>query len=249
MPRRYTGIRLLLVIVAINIMLFGMLVAAITSEHPWLAGLLPGKFGAGVNSSGYWVFFALVLLVNAVTVLIAGLVLLLPGMRDGAPSDECRLARHLVDCGGVAGESKESVLLALREEAVPRTQIVVGRAPPDDSMFKFQCFEGRTLCKARIGGSSDAEYAIKNSDVTRGNIEMFTLDQIAGAVLLDVYDWRFGSLSNNTQNPLFSHFVFAFRTLVGLVTLLIFVSFGRRRQAPEKPKKVAVVVAEAEAET
>jgi hypothetical protein len=78
---------------------------------------------------------------------------------------------------------------------------------------------------------------------------MFTLDQIAGAVLLDVYDWRFGSLSNNTQNPLFSHFVFAFRTLVGLVTLLIFVSFGRRRQAPEKPKKVAVVVAEAEAET
>jgi hypothetical protein len=191
MPRRYTGIRLLLVIVAINIMLFGMLVAAITSEHPWLAGLLPGKFGAGVNSSGYWVFFALVLLVNAVTVLIAGLVLLLPGMRDGAPSDERRLAGHLVDRSGVAEESKESVLLALREEALfAHYQIVVGRAIllagliflvaafagvslsfaralPNDSMFKFQCFEGRTLCKARIGGSSDAAYAIKNSDVTR----------------------------------------------------------------------------------
>jgi len=46
-------------------------------RSPWLARVLPGQFETGVNSSGYWVFFALVLLVDAVTVLLAGLALLI----------------------------------------------------------------------------------------------------------------------------------------------------------------------------
>ncbi len=70
-----TGIRLLLVFVAVNTILFAMLVTAMTSTHPWLANFLPGGFETG-NGSGYWVFFSLVLLVNAVTVLLAGFVMI-----------------------------------------------------------------------------------------------------------------------------------------------------------------------------
>ena len=258
MPKRFTGIRLLLVFVAINIVLFGMLVTAVTSEHPWLANVLPGQFGAGVNSSGYWVFFALVLLVNAVVVLLAGFVLVLPAMRDGAPSDEKRLARHLVDRGGVSEESKDSVLVALREEALSsHYQIVVGRMILlAGAIILVFAFAGISLSFARAvpQGALFARsgVAVANEAVTREEVERFTADQIAGAVLLDapeVYDWHFGTLANNTQSRLFSHFVFAFRTLLGLVVLLIVVSFTRRRQAPDKPKKAAEKVTEAEAES
>src|SRR5271169_5650880 len=114
-PRHFTGIRLLLVFVAINTILFLMLVTSMTSEHPWLARILPGQFGGGVNSSGYWVFFALVLLVNSLTVLFAGFALVVPALGDGATTDEKRLARHLVDRGGLSEESKDAVLLALRQ--------------------------------------------------------------------------------------------------------------------------------------
>src|SRR5438045_1028698 len=98
--RGFTAIRLLLVFVAVNTLLFAMLVTSMTSEHPCLARVLPGQFGAGVNSSGYWVFFAFVLLVNALTVLLAGILLVVPAMRDGDSANESRVARHLVDRGG-----------------------------------------------------------------------------------------------------------------------------------------------------
>jgi hypothetical protein len=262
MPRRFTGIRLLLAIVVINLILFAALAVSVTSEHPWLARVLPGQFGAGVNSSGYWVFFALVLLIDAVSVLLAGLVLALPAMRDAAPSDERRLARHLVDRGGVSEDSKTAVLVALREEAlaahrqlvVGRTILVAGllflaaafgcvslsfaRAAPQGRMFAVDC------------AASCALAPFPNDRVDLNSVEMFTLDQITGAVLLDapeIYRWRVSPLENNPQSPLFAHFVFGFRTLVGFVTLLILASFTRRRQAPEKPKKAAEVVAEAEA--
>ena len=64
MPKGFTGIRLLLVFVAVNTILFGMLLTSMTSAHPWLGYVLPGRFETGVNASGYWVFFSLVLLVN-----------------------------------------------------------------------------------------------------------------------------------------------------------------------------------------
>src|SRR5262245_12951721 len=102
MSRGISAIRLLLAIVAVNTIMFAMLVTSMTSANPWLARFLPGQFGGGVNSSGYWVFFALVLLVNSLTVLFAGFVLVVPALADSASSDEKRLARHLVDRGGVS---------------------------------------------------------------------------------------------------------------------------------------------------
>jgi hypothetical protein len=242
MPRRFTGIQLLLVFVAVNTVMFLMLVTAMTSEHPWLAKVLPGQFGSGVNSSGYWVFFALVLLVNAITVLIAGLVLLLPALRDGAHTEEKRLSRHLSERAGLSDASKESVLAALRDEVLSaQFQISAGRLILAAGwLFLVMAFAGVTISFARAIPDGALFEPRGNASVTMTDAEMFTLDQVAGAVLLDapeVYQWRLSDLTNSTHNLLFTHFVFAFRTLLGLVTLLLVASFirgGRIKKQIEK---------------
>jgi hypothetical protein len=253
MPRRFLGIRLLLGFVALNTIMFLMLVISMTRSHPWLAYVLPGKFETGVNSSGYWVFFSLVLLVDAVTVLFAGLVLLLPAMRDGAALDERRLARHLVDRGGLSVEAKDSVLVAMREEVlsassqifVGRFVLLIGALVLAIAFFTVSLSFTRALPDGQMFMSSACEIAchdsaIPNATVKTQAIEAFTADQIAATALLgapEVYDLHVGTLTNNTENEPFSHFVFAFRIVLGLVLLLIVISFLRRGQKPELEKK------------
>lgn len=246
MPTRFLGIRLLLAFVAINLIMFLMLVTSMTSAHPWLAHVLPGQFETGVNSSGYWVFFALVLLVDAVTVLAAGFVLLVPAMREGAAVDEQRLARHLIDRGGVSDDTKTSILVAMREEVlaahyqilVGRTILLAGAIFLSFAFFAVSLSFTRALPNAEMYATVSS--AIPNSTVTAGDIEKFTVDQIAGAALLNapaVYGVYFASLTNNSQNALYTNFVFAFRILLGLVLLLIAVSLLRRGQKPAVEKK------------
>jgi hypothetical protein len=256
MSTRFLGIRLLLVFVAINLIMFLMLVTSMTSAHPWLSHVLPGQFETGVNSSGYWVFFALVLLVDAVTVLAAGLVLLIPAMSEGASVNEQRLSRHLVDRGGVSDGAKESIFVAMREEVLDaRYQMLVGRAILFAGAI-FLCFAffavslsfTRALPDARMYATISSP--IPNSTVTPVDVEKFTADQIAGAALLNapaVYGIYFASLTNNSQNGLYTNFVFAFRTLLGLVLLLIVISLLRRSRKPVHEKKtIASVEAAAE---
>jgi hypothetical protein len=248
MQKHFTGIRLLLIFVGINLVMFLMLVTSMTSAHPWLARLLPGHFEAGVNSSGYWVFFALVLLVDAVTVLIAGLALLLPAMLDSSAIEERRLARHLVDRGGVSEEAKESIFVAMREEVLAaHYQIVVGRtilfAGVIFLVFAFFAVSlsfARALPDGEMFVNQSFGEVTKNTTIGVDAIEQFTVDQVAGAVLLDapeVYNWHVGMLVNNPQNLLFTNFVFAFRMLTGLVLLLIVISLFRRGQRPSREKK------------
>ncbi|MGC9953408.1 MAG: hypothetical protein ABSD21_03915 [Rhizomicrobium sp.] len=246
MQKHFTGIRILLIFVGINLVMFLMLVTSMTSAHPWLARLLPGHFEAGVNSSGYWVFFALVLLVDAITVLIAGLALLLPAMLDSSAVEERRLARHLVDRGGVSEEAKESIFVALREEVLAaHYQIVVGRTILfAGAIFLVFAFFAVSLSFARAlpDGTIYANLAgpVQNHMVTAWDIERFTDDQIAGAVLLnapDIYGWHFGALKNDSANELYTNFVFTFRAITGFVLLLIVLSLLRRGQRPSREKK------------
>jgi hypothetical protein len=223
-----------------------MLVTSMTSEQPWLARVLPGQFGVGMNSSGYWVFFALVLLVNALTVLAAGLLLLLPAMRDGASFDEKRLARHLADRAGLSDEARESVLGALREEVQSSLyQMAAGRIILFAGMvFLVLAFVGVSFSFARAVPDGQMFQSRSDAEIGMGDMELFTLDQIAGAVLLDapeVYDWHIGPLSSNPHSALFTHFVFLFRTLLGLTALLLVVSFlrGRARVKPVEPEAQA----------
>jgi hypothetical protein len=76
--------------------------------------------------------------------------------------------------------------------------------------------------------------------VTAWDLERFTSDQIAGAVLLnapDIYGRHFGTLTNNSANMPYTHFVFSFRAVTGFVLLLIVISLFRRGERPIREKK------------
>jgi hypothetical protein len=263
MPKRFTGIRLLLIFVGINLVMLLMLVTSMTSAHPWLANVLPGKFESGVNTSGYWVFFALVVLVEALTVFIAGLAVMLPALVEGAPVDERRLTRHLVDRGGVSDEVKEAVFVSLREDAVNTYyQLVVGRAILfAGALFLIFAFfaisyvftrampDGEMFVRPSVTIAADTNAAqkiltegmpVKNSTVRANEILRFTADQVAAAVVLNapqIYGFKFVSLNNNLKLPLFTHFIFAFRTMLGFTLVLTIISFLRRVQRPKREKK------------
>jgi len=265
MPKRFTGIRLLLVFVGINLAMFLMLVTSMTSAHPWLSHILPGRFETGTDSSGYWVFFALVLLVDAVTVFIAGLAVMLPAMMEGAPLNERRLTRHLVDRAGMSDETKEAIFVALREDAVnSHTQLLVGRAILLAGAIFLACAffavvltcaratpQGEMFAKPGIV-AVETESAVgvdlvpvKNGDVRTRQIVEYTVDQVAAAAALNapaIYGIRFAPVVNNLKLPLFTHFVFAFRTILGFTLVLFVISFLRRPQRPKREKKTIASV-------
>lgn len=234
MPKGFTGIRLLLVFVAVNTILFAMLVTSMTSDHPWLANFIPGGFETGVKGSGYWVFFSLVLLVNALTVLLAGFVMVVPAM-FASPLDPAKVERML-DRAGVAGDSKDACLAATREEAAAsRSQVAVGRAILIvGALFFVLAFAAVSITTVhalpydQMFETEDGP--VDNVHVQNDAVWRFTADQISGALLLDIpeiYDWHFGDLVNATDNRLFTDFVFAFRALLGWVGLATVMTLTR----------------------
>lgn len=244
MPRRFTGIRLLLVFVAVNTILFLMLVTSMTSTHPWFGNVLPGQFGG--DNSGYWVFFALVLLVNAITVLLAGIVLVFPALLD-SPVDERRLDRLLTDRGGISEEARNSVLAVVREEAASaRYQIAAGRAILIAGAIFLVLAFGSVTATVTHALPSDSLFAnaagpVGDAAVTTNQVWRFTGDQVMGAILLDIpeiYHWHLTDLVNNTNAPVFSSFVFVFRALLGWVTLATILTLMRALRLP-KPKRAA----------
>ncbi|MBI3675587.1 MAG: hypothetical protein HY243_03100 [Proteobacteria bacterium] len=217
MPRRFTGIRLLLVFVAINTVMMLMLVTSMAGTQHWLTRVLPGDWSEG-HSSGLWLFFSLVLLVNAVVVLLAGVITLLPSMgeRDG----------YLL----MVGRAITLVGALFCVVAFGSVTASFTRALPASDMFVFHCELRLVICE-----TPQAPRPIPNSQVDVQEIEMFTLDQLAGAILLsapEIYDFRVSPLTNNAANPLFTNFTFAFRVMMVLSALLLLASFARR--APRK---------------
>lgn len=253
MPKGFTGIRLLLVFVAVNTILFLMLVTAMTSAHPWLADILPGQFGGGVNSSGYWVFFSLVLLVNALTVLLAGFVTVFPALLDGGPLDARKIER-LLGRAGISDESREACIAAVQEDASSaRSQIAVGRAILiSGAIFLVLAFAAVTITVAHAMPDASmfmtASGPVRNGTITNEQAWRFTGDQIAGALALDIpeiYNWHFGDLANATTSRLFTDFVFAFRAVLGwvglatVITLVRGIRMGNNgKKAPAKRKEV-----------
>lgn len=263
MPKRFTGIRLLLIFVGINLIMFLTLVTSMTSAHPWLSHVLPGRFETGTDSSGYWVFFALVLLVDALTVFIAGLAVMLPAMLEGAPVDERRLTHHLVDRGGVSEDAKEAIFVALREEAVnAHYQLIVGRtilfagalflavafyavvltfarATPTGHMFARPTVAMTTTANT-VTPCPPRNLPVFNKDVRGREIVAYTVDQIFAAVALNapaIYGFRVAPIIKNAGVPVFTHFVFAFRTVLCFTFVLLVVSLLRKPQRPKREKK------------
>jgi hypothetical protein len=167
-------------------------------------------------------------------------------MLDSSAVEERRLARHLVDRGGVSEEAKESIFVALREEVVTaHHQIVIGRGILFAGViFLVFAFFAMSLSFARAQPDglmyADAAGPVRNQTVTALEMERFTADQIAGAVLLnapDIYGWHFSALKNDSASPVYTNFVFCFRAATGFVLLLIVISLFRRGQKPSREKK------------
>ncbi|MGH6870307.1 MAG: hypothetical protein ACREHE_02270 [Rhizomicrobium sp.] len=246
MPKGFTGIRLLLVFVAVNTILFAMLVTAMTSDRPWLANFLPGSFATGASGTGYWVFFALVLLVNAVTVLLAGFVMVLPALFAG-PLDPARVTR-LLERTGVADDTKDACIAAANEEAAAaRSQIAVGRAILiAGGVFLVLAFASVTITTVHAlpydQMFENDDGPVDNARIQNEQVWRFAADQIAGALALDIpeiYDWHFGDLVNATASRLFTDFVFAFRALLGWVGLTTAMTLLRGLGTGGRKKKAA----------
>ncbi len=257
---RLHGIRLLLVFVATNTIMILMLVPSMTSKHPWLAYLLPGQFQAGGNYSGYWVFFALVLLVDAITVIGVALGVLVPALRNVTLADVSALRRRLEKETGITDDTRTRMLdRARRDMAIARYQMFIGRsilivgalflvmafssvtlsftrAMPQGSMFVMQCVDEHVACPP-------GTRQVLNSTIRLRAIQRFTLDQMVRASLFgapEIYDWHIGALASNPHNGLFSHFVFAFRLLFGLILILTLVSL--RLPAPRAAEEASRAV-------
>lgn len=264
MAKRFTGIRLLLVFIGVNLLMFLMLVTSMTGAHPWIAHILPGGFETGKDSSGYWVFFALVLLVDAVTVFIAGLAVMLPALRDGASHNERRLTRLLVDRAGMSEEAKEAIFVGLREDAVSaQVQLIAGRAillagaiflagafftvvftfaraTPDGHMFVKSAAIMEIIENPAVIGKPVVNKAVRTHEIVE-----YTADQVLAAAALNapaIYGVQFAPVINNPKVPLFTHFVFAFRTILGFTLVLFVISFLRRGQRPKREKKTIASV-------
>jgi hypothetical protein len=225
-----------------------MLVTSMTSAHPWLARILPGQFEGGVNSSGYWVFFSLVLLVNAVTVLLAGFAVVVPAMLEGI-ADEGRLGRLLTDRGGISDDARDSCLAVVREEAASaRQQVSIGRwiliAGAIFLVLAFAAVTHNFLRALPQDALFEGAFGpVPDVTVTTLSIWRYTFDQIAGALLLgapEIYHWHFSDLSNNIANIPYTNFVLAFRIALLIVVLAILATLGRSfRLGGAKPARKA----------
>jgi hypothetical protein len=192
------------------------------------------------------VFFALVLLVNALTVLAAGFVVVFPALLDGGPLNVRKIER-LLDRAGVADDSRQACIAAVSEEAAAsRSQIAVGRAVLiAGGIFLVLAFTAvtTTLTHALDGGLFVSPAGpIANAAVGSEKLWRFTADQISGALLLDIpeiYEWHFGDLANNTHARLFTDFVFAFRAILGWVGLATVMTLMRGLRLGRNDKKPA----------
>ena len=256
---RFSGIRLLLVFVATNTIMILMLVPSMTSQHPWLAYFLPGQFQAGGNYSGYWVFFALVLLVDAITVIAVGLSVLLPALGEVLRGDLETLQHRLTDATGIPAEIRARLIAQSKDELdadhyqmfIGRSILIAGaiflvfaftsvtlsfsRALPQGSMFVSECLDLKAGCAP---GSREAV----NATVKVGDVQRFALDQIARVTLLgapDVYGLHIGVYSNNPSNGLFSNFLFAFRLAFAVILVLIIVSLRLPRLGGHEDEKLS----------
>jgi|GEM_PF-3101296 hypothetical protein len=251
MPMRYMGIRLLLVFVATNAAMILMLVSSMGSERPWLAYIMPGEFQSGGNNSGYYVFFSLWLLVDAVTSVGVALLMLVPALGKVTAVNLRYIGQLMRGRENIPDSARDAVLDAVRGEAASvrlellwgKIVLLVGafflvlafstmtfsftRALPHSRMFTRQCVAGQIACIPAGPGQIVDNRKVRGRDVT-----LFTVEQVAGAVLLDIpeiYGWHIGSLASNTANYLFDHFIFVFRTLFGFEILMLLFSAAARR--------------------
>jgi len=233
---------------AVNGILFLFVAAMMTNGAFWNAGLLKSA--------------ALLLLANAIIVLIVGAVLIFPVILD-SPADERKFGNLLARHTAISHEIRSAVLAGLRAETDALRQCAhIGRLTViTGAIFLMVAFGSATAVITRVLPSdsilADRSGPLLDSKITPEDAWRFTGDQISGALFLDIpelYHWYLADLVNNTKAPAYTTFTFAFRAVLGWVSLVTMITLARsfrlrRRSAPamRKPRKVPAQAAAAAA--
>jgi hypothetical protein len=259
MTHRLTLVRLLLVVILINTILITLFVIDITSGSQWLSQFLPGRFGVGDESGwGNYVFLSLLLLINAVLVLGAGLGLIIPTLLDRLAISPTRLKGILTNRAGVSGAACEAVVSAVREEQEDERQHLLASrwVFRIGVLFFVLAFPALCLTYARAAGdgvplfadATNPDRSIANNTIMLEDVMSYTGDQAFGAVALDapeIYRIRFSPLTHNPKHPLMPTVAFLFRAILGLILITgilaifrgaVLQSYTRAREVREPPK-------------
>lgn len=218
-----------------------MLVPSMFSGHSWLAWFLPGQFHPGGDNSGYLVFFSLLGLIDAVMIIALALGEVLPAIHLVWQGDLDTLRRCLPEPPQLSQDTRNGLIAQARQGLIDaRAHIALGRivlaagalllllsfpyvtfsfakALPQQSLFvQIQPeFSGRCIC---------GPLAMPNSAIMLSDVELFTADQIAHAMLLgipDAYGWHFSHYRGNRHDAVFTLFAFLFRLSVLLIFILL----------------------------
>lgn len=234
---------------ALNAVLALLLIAYFTDAFP-RSHIVPGDFRHGIQSTGLWLFLALILLANVMGVLAVGFIVIFPALLDGVGVDERRVTRLLSDNAAISTEALQVCLAVVRAEAgAARRRIALGRGIILTSAAAL-VFAFAAVCITLVHAPPRKplfvaqSHIVNNATVTDGQVWQFTGDQIAGALALDIpelYGFHFGDLENNPQSRIFTNFLFAFRAILGWIALTsIIVTIRDWRSRPPRSRSTAV---------
>jgi hypothetical protein len=259
MLRSRIGRNYIICFLVLNALLIGPFVYALLKRPGLMSSFLPGTFGGSMSPdlSGNMLFLALLLLVNALLALVFGIGGTWHGLWAGLRISPRKMRWLLHERAGLASDISGIVAAAVQEEekaeiayighargllfvglvlfalALPALCIAYTHAAPDSSPIFEQA--GQT---------------IPNGSVGQNTIVRFTVDQLAGGLLLDVpeiFHLRATPVETNGANLLLGLVVLLYRTLIGLGVLLLYIGMRRsaalRAFAMETPLPVAEIVA------
>ncbi len=250
------GRNFLICFALLNILLIGLFAYAVMKQPGLLPTFLPGRFGvtASPDLSGNTLFYALLLLVDSALFLIFGVGGTWHALWAGLRISPRKMRWFLHERAGLASDISGVVAVAVQEEEKEELEYL-GHA-------RFLLWVGLilfvvalpavclTYTHAAPNGAAIFENSgkpIANSAVTNDMVERFTVDQLAGGLLLDIpeiFHLRATPVETNGANLLLGLLVLFYRTLVGFGVLLLIVGIRRASALRSYAMEVAMPVAD-----
>ncbi|HEY5347583.1 MAG TPA: hypothetical protein VIJ72_05280 [Rhizomicrobium sp.] len=234
--------RILIAIILVNVAIAAALYFTGAQVSTALSGLLPGKFGAslGPDMTGNHLAAALVLFLDALIFHVFGFGALLRASRHALLIGPDRIERLLGHTAGLSREDVAATSFAVAEEQKSEIGVLrTGRSLVWIGgillllAFPAVCF---TYAHADAGGTpllANSGTAIANGALAAKDAGMFTVDQLAGAILLDIpaiYKWHATSVGPNDAHAGLKAFALLFHILVKLVVLASIFALWRGAQ-------------------
>ncbi len=250
------GRNFLISFAVLNILLVGFFAYAVMKQPGLLPNFLPGKFGATASPdlSGNMLFYALLLLVDSALFLIFGVGGTWHALWAGLRISPRKMRWFLHERAGLANDISGVVATAVQEEEKDELeylhharQILLVGLVLFIVALPFVCLAYTHAAPAGAAIFENAGKPIANSAVTNDVVERFTVDQLAGALLLDIpeiFHLRATPVETNGANLLLGLLVLLYRTLVGFGVVLLIVGLRRANALRSYAMEVAMPVAD-----